>query len=111
LLLLVQGKEAKVSTYKPAAGGPGRKVAFTYVSATHSMARVQIIYANLDKTTRFAELRVNGCIATRIALPPTGTTVGTVTIQSLLDRSGASNVLEFSPTGDPGPVIQSISIQ
>jgi Alpha galactosidase A/Alpha galactosidase C-terminal beta sandwich domain len=111
LLLLVQGKEAKVSSYKPAIKRPGRSVIFTHVSATHSMARVQIVYTNPGKVTRIAELRVNGRIATRIALPATGTTVGTVTIQSLLDRSAATNVLEFSTPSVPGPVIQSISVQ
>jgi hypothetical protein len=111
LLLLVQGKDAKFSSYKPAAGLTGRKVAFTHVSATHSMARIQVIYTNPGKATRFAELRVNGRIATRVAFPPTGSAAGAVTIQSLLDRSGANNVLEFSALADLGPVIQSIAVQ
>jgi hypothetical protein len=111
LLLLVQGQEAKFSSYKPAARQPGRQITFTRIAATHPMARVQINYTNPGKATRFADLRVNGRIATRIAFPPTGNTAGAVTIQSLLDRADGKNKLEFSTSGDLGPVIQSISVQ
>ena len=109
-LLLIHGAEAKFTTYKPAPS-PNQLATFTQVAAAHSMARVQVVYANPAKTTRLAELRVNGRIATRIAFPPTGPTPAFVTIQSQLDRPGATNVLEFSPAAGPPPQIQSISVQ
>ena len=77
------------------------------------MARVRIAYVNPDKTPRFAELRVNGRTATKIAFPPTGSeeALGAVWIESQLDRSGANNVLSFSTNCDPGPEIVSISVE
>lgn len=113
MFLLVEGKEAKSSSYKPAAGRPGRNVTFTHVSAAHPMARVTIIYTNPDKTPRFAELRVDGRIATRVAFPPTGGTGirGVVSIQSLLDRPGEKNELVFSAVAGPLPGIDSISVR
>jgi hypothetical protein len=110
ILLLVRGKEAAFTNYKPAATR-GEEVTFTHVAATHPMARVEITYINPGKSTRFVELRVNGRIATRVAFPPTGTAPAIVTIQSLPDRAGANNELVFSTPVGPGPVIQSIAVQ
>ena len=75
------------------------------------VSRIRIDYKNPDKFPRFAELRVNDRIATRIAFPSTGKSTGAVTIQSLLDRTDGKNELEFSTSGDPGPIIESISVQ
>jgi len=114
MLILVQGKEAAFSPYKPESSldaTRNQSVTFTRVSAKHSMARVQITYTNPGKSTRLAELRINGRIATRVAFPPTGNAPAIVTIQSQLDRPGKNNELTFSTTADPGPAIQSIAVQ
>ncbi len=111
LLLLVQGKEANLSSYKPKPARSGRNATFTHVAAHSQIACVQIAYTNPTKATRLAELRVNGRIATRIAFPPTGSTPAFVIIHSQLDRPGATNILEFSPATGPPPQIQSISVQ
>ena len=114
VLLLVRGRESPFTTYKAAAATPlrrGQPLAFLRVAARAPIARVQIVYTNPGKTTLIAELRVNGRIATRIAFPPTGNAPATVTVQSQLDRPGAKNELVFSALCDPGPEIQSISVQ
>jgi hypothetical protein len=110
ILLRIQGKEAALTTYKPTTSN-SQEVIFPHVSAKHPISRVEITYTNPTKSTRLAELRVNGRIATRIAFPPTGAVPAIVTIQSQLDRSGANNELVVStPTGQ-GPAIQSIAVQ
>jgi len=122
ILIFIRGHEAKLTTY-PAAkqtasvhGVPITKdhpLTITHVSSSARMARIQIVYTNPGRTTRIAELRVNGQIATRVAFPPTGSnaTAGVIWIQSLLDRSGAENVLSFSAPCDPGPAIESIALE
>jgi hypothetical protein len=124
-LLLVLGSEGPITAYFPeetkqaAAGAPSltpgknREITFAQVTSRFPIARIRITYSNPDKTPRFAELRVNGRIATRIAFPPTGSdnAIGTLSIESRLDIGGAKNVLTFSAPSDPGPAIQSISVQ
>jgi hypothetical protein len=122
-LVIVRGSEGKLTTYtagggeKQAADGVtvqrGQPVNFAHVASRTRIARIQIEYTNPDKATRFAELRVNGRIATRIAFPSTGSdhAVGAVWIESLLDRKDGNNVLSFSTQGDKGPVIEQISLQ
>jgi hypothetical protein len=110
VMLLVSGSEGKLASYK--ASGVGRQpISFTDVASQSHIAQIQIAYANPDKKARFAELRVNGQVATRIAFPSTGGAVGSIWIQSLLDRTGANNVLSFSISVSPGPEIESISLQ
>jgi hypothetical protein len=115
VMVIVRGSEGKMTTYT--AGGAtvqrGRPVSFTQVASRVKVARIQIAYTNPDKEPRFAELRVNGRIATRIEFPSTGNngTVGAIWIESLLDRAGAKNELSFSVAGDPGPAIESISVE
>jgi hypothetical protein len=75
------------------------------------MARIRVAYTNPDKATRFAALRVNGRTATRIAFPSTGSNVGAIWVESLLDRTGAENELIFATICDPGPGIASIAVQ
>jgi hypothetical protein len=77
------------------------------------MARIRIVYTNSGTTSRYAELRVNGRMATRIAFPPTegGNALGAVWIEALLDRTGSANELNFSPVSDPGLRIVSIGVQ
>ncbi len=64
---------------------------------------LQIVYSNLLTSARYAELRVNGQIATRIAFPPTGSAEASVWIEAELNKSGPTasptqpgNVLTFS---------------
>jgi len=125
LVLLIRGTEAKWTTYKPVGkiklDGSGEVVPlinghmldFADVASRAPMARIQIVYRNPETDVRFAELRVNGRIATRIAFPPTGrvNALGMVTIESLLDRAGAKNVLSFSTGGETGLGIESIMLK
>ncbi len=137
VLLLMRGREGSFKTYKierlettqgskapgtrnaektESAGIPvtkDRPVTFTHVSSRTPMARIEIAYTNPGRTTRIAELRVNGKIATRIAFPSTrkDTNAGAIWIYSLLDRTGANNVLSFSALDEPGPAIESVSLQ
>jgi hypothetical protein len=122
VLLLVNGKKGKLTSYKAGAeskqseGGKiqqGQQVSFKNVASRTPFAPIRITYTNPDKTPRFAELRVNGQIATRIAFPSTGSDGqgGTIWIEALLDQPGPANALTFSSSGDPGPVIESISVQ
>ena len=61
---------------------------------------LQVVYSNLLTSARYAELRVNGQIATRIAFPPTGSAEGSVWIEAQLDQTptpvSPANVLTFS---------------
>jgi len=122
VLLIVRGADAIFASYKPAVDGmaasdePARKnrlASFTHVTSRTRVAVVQITYSNPDKAPRFAELRVNGQIATRIAFPPTGNAgvVGTIAIEALLDRTGPNNLLAFSSPCGPEPNIESIAVQ
>jgi hypothetical protein len=123
VLLLVSGSEGRRTRYT-ASGADGntikragipvirnRPVSFNHVASRARMAQIQIAYSNPDRTTRFAEVRVNGQVATGIAFPSTGRGTGTIWIQALLDRTGARNVLYFSTRGDPGPSLESISLE
>jgi hypothetical protein len=114
LKLADPGKEPATGQSPVAAKNP--PVVFTGVASRFPIARVRINYANPDKSPRFAELRVNGQIATRIAFPPVAAgAAGAVSIESRLesqlDAGGAKNILTFSFPNDPAPVIQSISLQ
>jgi alpha-galactosidase len=125
VLLLIRGTEAKWTTYKPVGvikldGSmdvvpliKGHVLDFADVASRAPVARIQIVYRNPETVVRFAELRVNGRIATRIAFPPTGrdNALGMVTIESLLDRAGAKNVLSFSASSETGLGIESISLE
>jgi hypothetical protein len=115
-VLLASGSEGKNSTYKeegPAAARSGREVRFGHLASHAPIARIEIAYTNPDKTPRFAELRVNGRVATRIAFPSTGGsgTRGVLSIQSLLDRPGEKNELVFSAGAGPMLSIESISVR
>jgi hypothetical protein len=122
VFLLIRGHEEKLTTYTAARLAANTQespvlkdhpLTFTHVSSRFGIARIQITYINPGRTTRIAELRVNGQIATRVAFPPAGSnsTAGAIWIQSLLDRSGANNVLTFSTPCDPGPTIESIALE
>jgi hypothetical protein len=121
VMLLVHGSAGKATRYQasgaPVTGSHGIAVSknhplsFINVASRSRIAQVQIAYSNPDKTARIAELRVNGQVATRIAFPPAGNGVGAIWIQALLDRDGAENVLTFSAPCDPGPAIESISLE
>jgi hypothetical protein len=139
VMLLVLGSEGPMTAYFPeepkpaepkpvdakkepvsAQGPPIAKnapVKFAGVISKAPIARIRIAYINSDKATRFAELRVNGGAATRIAFPATGgdSNTGTLSIQSRLesrlDTNGAKNILIFSFPIESGLAIQSISLQ
>lgn len=116
VMVVVRGHEGKLVAYNPSGGGDmrqGQEISFTHVASRVPMARIRIEYTNPDKAPRYAELRVNGKIATRIAFPPTGSgnALGAIWIQALLDRAGDGNVLSFSPVCDPGPAIESIAVR
>jgi len=114
VLIVVRGRESKQTIYSPSAGGgmnKGQETGFAHVSSRVPMARVRVAYRNPGNAPRYAELRVNGRIATRIAFPPTGSEPGVIWIQALLDRTGDGNVLDFSPLSDPGPAIELIAVE
>ncbi len=123
VMLLVAGTDAPMTAYTPSgteetSGNNGavldhHPVRFTGVRSHSHMARVRITYSNPGLAPRYAELRINGQAATRIAFPPTGNGngAGAIWIQATLDETSANNVLTFSAVCEPGPVIQSISIQ
>jgi hypothetical protein len=73
---------------------------------------IQISYINRSKSTRTAQLRVNGQIATNINFPPTGGSggVGTITIEADLDQTRNKNLLTFFSPHASGPVLESISV-
>jgi hypothetical protein len=124
VLLLVKGKDLPSNTYRPESvfgtdkGRPckGCELTFSHVASHFPWAQIRIVYTNPDKEARFAELRVNGLIATRIAFPPTGSKSGEVSVMSLLTEPNAGNVLRFAAdhssaeVNDP-PAIQSIAVQ
>jgi hypothetical protein len=114
LLIVVRGSEGKLVSYAPSRGENLQKeTSFAHVASHAPMARVQIIYTNPDQTSRYAEMRVNGRTAIRVALPPTGggKTPGAIWIQVLLDHAGSTNVLEFSPVCDQALAIESIAVE
>lgn len=123
VMLIVHGSDWNLTEYSASASEAemangtttprNLTVSFTQVASHEPMARVRIAYINSDNSSRFAELRVNGRTATRIAFPPTGSgkAVGAVWIESQLDRPGTSNVLSFSTNYDHGPTIISVSVE
>ncbi len=124
VLLLIAGEDAPMTRYEPVqAGGAGgsepagtvlqgHAARFANVHARGAMARIRIAYRNPDSKTRFAELLVNGEVVTSVAFPPTGENAARyVWIQAKLEPDGNANALAFSTDGEPGPVIQSISVQ
>ncbi len=120
VMVIIHGSEGELTTYTPttsrnpqsgAAAEKDQPVSFTRVASHAQMSRIRIAYTNPEKTTRFAALRVNGRTATRIAFPSTGGNLGAIWIESLLDRTGANNELNFAAICDPGPRIASIAVQ
>jgi hypothetical protein len=120
-LLLIKGKELPAATYQPE-GKKGAhscercELTFTRVRSHSPRAQVTITYINSGRETRFAELRVNGQIATRIAFPPTGAQPGNVSVMSLLNQQGSNNVLRIAADHSSAdinelPAIQSIVVQ
>ena len=118
-MILIEGKDAPAKQYDPS---PTQETAghsdqhelarFAEVESRAPVTRILITYSNPDPTNRYAELRVNGQVATRIAFPSTGSGgAATVWIQANLDRSGAHNQLTFSDVCQPGPTIRSITVE
>ena len=124
ILLLFHGDEVKSTRYLASGSsmklvGSGTSLSkdhplsFAHVASRSRTALIRIDYTFHGNVPGIAELRVNGQGATRIAFPPTRDekSPGTIWIQSVLDRSDADNILSFSAPCDPGPVIQTISIE
>lgn len=115
VMVIIRGTDSKVTPYSPDGddAGKGLEVSFSHVASRVPMARIRIVYTNSRTTSGYAELRVNGRIATRIAFPPTGggDAPGEVSIEALLDRTGSANELHFSAASDPGLRIVSIGVQ
>jgi hypothetical protein len=121
VMIIVHGSDAELTTYTPSAAKEEQAgdatvekdepVTFTHVTSRFPMARVRVVYTNPDKATRFAALRVNGHTATRIAFPSTGSTTGSIWIESPLDRKGPNNELNFARVCGPGPSIASIAVE
>jgi hypothetical protein len=84
---------------------------FTHILSRAAWARIRITYKNADHAARYAELRVNGQVVTKIAFPPAGPESGSVSVMALLDRPGAANVLNFAAGDDLAPVIESITVE
>lgn len=120
-LLIVHGSEAELTNYTPSTTEKmqsdqdtvqsHRPISFSHVASRSPIARIRISYTNPDTATRFAALRVNGRSATRIAFPSTSGRLGTIWIESPLDRTGAKNELSFAAICDPGPAIESIAVE
>lgn len=118
ILLAVLGGDAPMTLYTPEEANQqlptptaSQQFTFTRVASRFPVARIRIAYANPGKSPRFAELRVNDRIATRIAFPPTGSgsQAGTISVESTLETT--SNTLIFSTPTGLAPAIQSISLQ
>lgn len=122
VLLRIKGTDLPAKSYKPetqAASAPSCRsceVRFIHVAARSPWARIHIVYRNSSSAPRYAELRVNGQGPTAIAFPSTGAGAAEISVLARLDRSGAENVLTFSPRPDstePGltPAIEAINVE
>jgi Alpha galactosidase A/Alpha galactosidase C-terminal beta sandwich domain len=116
VLLVIKGALAPRVVYQMDANGKlerrdGGELKFVHVAAHAPWARVIIRYINRGNAARYAELRVNGQVATKIAFPPTGAEPESASIMALLDRPGATNVLNFAADDDLAPLIESITVE
>ena len=117
VMVLVKGTPAPPTTYHPEPPGAGEapcpacEVSFTHVASRSLWARIRIQYTNRDAGPRYAELRVNGQVATWIAFPPTGPQAGEISVMARLDQTGAKNVLRLSSVNDASPRIASILVE
>ena len=107
VLLLVHGTDQPMTRFSPA---PASDSATPRASATRDQVfkltgavcrttnvPLQIVYSNLLTSARYAELRVNGQVATRIAFPPTGSAEASVWIEPLLGQDTLSPSPDASP--------------
>ncbi len=117
IFIRVNGAESPSTSYKPEQPDSSKHsdmeevdVSFQHVAAHHPWSHITITYSNPDSISRFAQVRVNGRIATNVAFPPTGNSSGTVAIQTRLER-GEENSLSISATARTAPAIHSIAVQ
>ncbi|MGO8787333.1 MAG: alpha-galactosidase D [Terriglobia bacterium] len=91
--------------------GSERSLVFKSVRSTGKFAYIKVAYINGGSTTVVAELQVNGQSPTHVAFPPTSdeNTVGTVTVEASLIRSG-ENSLTFSCPCNAGIALDSVSL-
>ena len=112
VMVVAAGQEAKLTLYAAARALHAEKpLVFPGVVARTHATPVEVVYLNPGKSTRFAELRVNGRTGIRVAFPPTGSAKGAVWIETELDRAAGKNELEFSAVGGVWPVIEEIGVQ
>lgn len=117
ILLRVTGTDLPIKVYPPKISDPsshhcsGREYRFEKLRAHSQWARVDVVYTNEDRVPGYANLRVNDQTPIRVAFPPTGHDNGTITVQALFDRAGATNVMTFSPASDSVADISSIDVQ
>jgi hypothetical protein len=115
VLIRIDATEAPFTRYQPGKSSSGiaasaGEVSFTHVASKRPWARIAVTYSNPGQTTEFAELRVDGRIATRIAFPPTGSESGSIMIQAQLE-TGEDNQLDFAAIRQSAPLIHSIAVQ
>ena len=116
ILLLVNGTDLPGTAYKPEPQQDqgqcrGCEVVFANVSAHAAWARVRITYRNASKAPRYVEFRVNGQGPTTIALPPTGTSAGEISVMAQFDRNGTANRIVFASDTDLTGVIDAINVE
>jgi hypothetical protein len=115
VLLLVKGTDMPATKYRPEVASAdqcrGCELNFSLVASVSPWARIRITYHNSTHAPRYAEFRVNGQVATSIALPPAGPAAGEISVMARLDHPGATNVLTFTAGTDLTPVIDAINVE
>jgi hypothetical protein len=111
VLLVVRGTEQSWTSVTPQSG---QSFTIKTSKCDQTIAPIQILYRNTGAKPAYAEFRVNGQTATRIAFPATGvgSSVVWVQVQLNLPTAGdsAANLLQFSALNGPAPEIESIKI-
>ena len=110
VMLVVHGRDAEPATYR-APSSQDRSTTFRKVKSSGSTAYVRVLYANHSDATLFAELRINGGTATRVAFPPSRQgRLSAVALELNLKASTSDNVLEFTSDHDSGLSLDSILV-
>ncbi|MFE7173139.1 ricin-type beta-trefoil lectin domain protein [Streptomyces sp. NPDC057616] len=89
LLTVTGGTEASSSTYTGTSAFSG------VVAGSTGVKVVDVAYTNNTSAPRTATLKVNGQGSTTVSFPPTGSSLGTISVMAGLSK-GSSNTLTFS---------------
>ncbi|MFE4874692.1 ricin-type beta-trefoil lectin domain protein [Streptomyces sp. NPDC056682] len=100
LLTVTGGTEVASSTYSGTSSFSG------VAAASTGLNTIAVSYTNNTSFARKATLTVNGQTTTAVALPPTGSTPGTISVAVSLSK-GSANTLTFSGA----PPLDSITVQ